>query len=439
MNPDELTPPPAIDPDLPDRKLASRHQEAFLRLGHKLNSATTAEQAGHIIIEIADELIGFDACMFGLYSPAENMIHGLVGYDVLDGRRVRMPNPYTGIASPRIHRALRHGGQLILRQNAEEECQDSNPFGDKARPSASILDVPIREAGKVIGLLTIQSYQYNAYSPPDLKMLEALADYCGGALERIRAQEALLETGRIFRGELEQRVQERTTALKDANQQLEAFCYSVSHDLRAPLRAMRGYTQILLQDYPGRLDAAGEKFLRRISISAETMDRLINDLLEYSRISRMELQLGAVAMEEVLQSVLGELRNDIQSKSAAIEIVSPLPEVLGHRRILQQVFLNLTSNALKYVTGRPEIQIRAEPRATSVRILVRDNGIGVAPEYHERIFRVFERLHAAETYPGTGVGLAIVQKGVERMNGRVGVESAGAQGSTFWVELPCHG
>ncbi len=237
---------------------------------------------------------------------------------------------------------------------------------------------------------------------------------------------------------LEERVRARTAELEDRNAELEAFAYSISHDLRAPLRAMQGFSLALLEDYGDRLDAAGRRYAERVITAARTMDRLIDDLLAYSRLARAELRLVPLDLGRLMRSSLDQLDGEVQGREARITVAEPLPAVVGHGATLAQVFVNLIANAIKFVpTGRaPEVLVRAEPQGQRVRVWVEDNGIGIAAEHHERIFRVFERLHRAEDYPGTGIGLAIVRKGVERMGGRVGLESALGSGSKFWIDLP---
>jgi signal transduction histidine kinase len=237
---------------------------------------------------------------------------------------------------------------------------------------------------------------------------------------------------------LEERVRARTAELEDRNAELEAFAYSISHDLRAPLRAMQGFSLALLEDYGDRLDEAGRRYAERVITAARTMDRLIDDLLAYSRLARAELRLVPLDLGRLVRSSLDQLDGEVRGRQARITVAEPLPTVVGHGTTLAQVFANLVANAVKFVpAGRvPEVIIRAEQHGGRVRVWVEDNGIGIAAEHHERIFRVFERLHRAEDYPGTGIGLAIVRKGVERMGGAVGLESALGSGSKFWIELP---
>lgn len=237
---------------------------------------------------------------------------------------------------------------------------------------------------------------------------------------------------------LERRVEQRTAELQSANLELEAFAYSVSHDLRAPLRAMEGFANALLEDYAHRLDRDGRDYCQHIVDSASRMDVLINNLLAYSRLGRTELRMHTVSLERAVREAIGQLASEIDKTKAQVVVEGAFPNVTAHHSTLVQVLANLISNAVKFVAPnvRPEVGIRAEPRDGSVRLWIEDNGIGIDDEHKERIFRVFDRLHGIESYPGTGVGLAIVSRAVNRLDGRCGVESFPGKGSRFWVEFP---
>jgi len=252
--------------------------------------------------------------------------------------------------------------------------------------------------------------------------------------ERRRAEEEL----RQYRERLEELVEQRTAELAEVNAELEAFAYSVSHDLRAPLRAMEGFAEALLEDYSDRLDEEGRDYARSIAEAAKRMDRLVCDLLAYSRIGRREIHLDHVDLEAVVEDLLVTLESEISRRGATVEVARPMPRVRAHYATLAQVVGNLLSNALKFVEppAAPRVKVWAEEDGEMVRLWVEDNGIGIAPEHQERIFRVFERLHGVDKYPGTGIGLAIVRRGAERMGGRVGVQSEPGRGSRFFVELP---
>jgi PAS domain S-box-containing protein len=237
--------------------------------------------------------------------------------------------------------------------------------------------------------------------------------------------------------ELERRVEQRTSQLKMANEQLEAFAYSVSHDLRSPLLGLQGLATVLLEDYGERLDDLGREYVRTMATTAQGLVDLIQNLLEYSRLGAVGVSLLPVDPRLALRDALASLGSEIEISGGHISVPDRLPMVVGHPPTLAQIFLNLLSNGLKFVPPgcRPEIRVEAEPRGSFVRLWVRDNGIGISPEYHGRIFKVFERLHGTDTFPGNGVGLAIVAAGVRSMGGRVGVESGAGAGSSFWFEL----
>jgi PAS domain S-box-containing protein len=248
----------------------------------------------------------------------------------------------------------------------------------------------------------------------------------------------LLSRVRQDAAELERRVAERTVQLQEINEELDTFAYSISHDLRAPLRAVQSFAEILMEHSEQEVDPDRGEFLGRILSAAHGMDQLIQDLLSYSRLSRQDIMLQTVNLAQVVREVTEQLELTGGGGDYHLEICGELPPVTGNHAVLVQVLLNLFSNAIKYVAEgvTPELRLRAERREALVRVSLQDNGIGIAPQHRERIFKVFERLHGSESYPGTGVGLAIARKAVTRLGGRIGVDSEPGKGSTFWVELP---
>jgi signal transduction histidine kinase len=234
----------------------------------------------------------------------------------------------------------------------------------------------------------------------------------------------------------EQIVAERTAELRETNAQLEAFVYTIAHDLRAPLRAISGYAYLLEQDLNHALDDESRQRLGRMKASAALMDRLILDLIAFGRTARAEMELAPVDVQRAWLAALAQTSTQRDETGAQIETIGALPVVIGHEATLTQALANLLGNAMKFVAPGvvPKVTIRSEDLGDRVRLWVEDNGIGIPAAMQERAFRLFERLHGSQ-YGGTGIGLSIVRKGVERMGGHVGVVSEPDQGSRFWLEM----
>ncbi|WP_297324986.1 PAS domain S-box protein [Nitrosomonas sp.] len=238
--------------------------------------------------------------------------------------------------------------------------------------------------------------------------------------------------------DLEKRITERTAELKALNQSLESFVYSVSHDLKAPLRGVEGYSRLLEEDYADRLDDEGRLFISNIRTGVTRMNELINDLLAYSRIERRKLESNGLDLTIVVHQVLEERDEDIASHQ--IEIAAHLPPLMarGDREGLALVLRNLLENAIKFSkhSAHPRIEFGASQDNHHITLWIRDNGIGFDMKYNQRIFEIFERLHRLEDYPGTGIGLALVKKAMQRMGGRVWAQGVPGEGATFYLELP---
>jgi PAS domain S-box-containing protein len=258
--------------------------------------------------------------------------------------------------------------------------------------------------------------------------------------QRKRTEEALRlakEQLDQYAQDLENRVAKRTASLKGTIRSLQGVLYHVAHDLRAPLRMLSGFTQLLMDTQAPRLDAEGKDYAVRIVAAAIRMDRLILDLLAYGRLGHLRPAISPVELEGSIDGVLLQMAEQIAATKAQVDVDRPLPAVRADPELLKLALANLLQNALTYVAPQvvPRVRFWAEQRGTRVRLWVEDNGIGIDPAHRERVFRIFERLHAAGKYSGTGIGLALVAKAMERMDGSAGVEPNPGGGSRFWLEL----
>jgi PAS domain S-box-containing protein len=291
----------------------------------------------------------------------------------------------------------------------------------------SLAFLPLTFESRLLGKFMIYYDLPHHFTPEELRPAQTIVNQVAFAVERRRTGE-----------NLERMVNERTTSLREAIAQMEEFSYSVSHDLRAPVRAMQCYAEVLLEDYGGQLDEHAKKYLDRIIRGGTRMDRLIQDILTYSRLSRREIQLQPISLDTLTRELVRQYLDMGPSGQANISVEGQLSSVVGHEASLSQAISNLLNNAVKFVAPgtAPKVRVRTERRNGDVRLWIEDNGIGIKPEYQHRLFSVFERVHPEKNYEGTGIGLAIVRKAAERMGGKAGVESDGVTGSRFWIQLP---
>ena len=295
---------------------------------------------------------------------------------------------------------------------------------------ADLIAVPLLAPGRTLGAIVMKmTGGQREFTDSDLALAEDLAVRIAAAIANTQLYQESLEAGLAL--------QKLNSELKRANEDLNQFAYSASHDLQEPLRMVAIYSQMLATEFGGRLGERGDLYIRYAVQGAKQMQMLVRDILAYTRAGDVSDQkITPVAVGLALGTVLVNLDTAIQETGAEIE-AGDLPEVMVHEVHLVQLLQNLVGNALKY-RGRekPKVRISAELEGDRWRISVQDNGIGIAPEYAEQVFGIFKRLHSAAEYPGTGVGLAICQKIVERYGGRIGVESVEGAGSVFWFTLP---
>jgi PAS domain S-box-containing protein len=303
------------------------------------------------------------------------------------------------------------------------------------------VSLPLKDAGgATFGVLGIFSDRPNAFTPEEVRLLEELAgDMAFGITvlrTRIERNQAEAEILRLNQ-ELEQRVADRTTQLEAANKELEAFSYSVSHDLRTPLRAIDGFSHILLEDYTDKLDDEGKRLLNVVRDNTSRMGQLIDDILKFSRTGRLELTFAEIDMERLAHEVFEELQPSVTGRKLQLEI-EPIPAVTGDRTMMRQVFVNLLSNAIKF--SRPKeaarIKVGGSIEGNEAIYYVKDNGVGFDMQYVDKLFGVFQRLHSVDEFEGTGIGLSIVKRIITRHGGRVWAEGKVNEGATIYFALP---
>jgi PAS domain S-box-containing protein len=312
---------------------------------------------------------------------------------------------------PRILDRIRRG-ELIDHYETVRQRKDGS------RIDISLTVSPIKDAtGKIIGVSKIAR---------DISERKKVERELQEAKERLAAANQ----------DLEKRIETRTASLKEAVAQMEEFSYTVSHDLRTPLRGMAIYSAALMEDYSANLPPEAVHYLKRIADNAALLDKMILDVLTFSRIARAELRLEVISLNRLLAEFTEQYKT-VPPPRAELQ-VGQLLDVMGHKPSLIQIISNLLNNAAKFVPAgvAPKVRIWTERRDSEVRLWVEDNGIGIPPEYQHRLFGMFERVHPHLSYEGSGVGLAIVRKATERMGGKAGVESDGVNGSRFWIQLP---
>jgi signal transduction histidine kinase len=298
----------------------------------------------------------------------------------------------------------------------------------------SIGMVPLVCRGELLGSLNLSFDRVGGPSVEEFELGREVADVIALAVLQAQLRDALEKQA----AELERRVIERTRELSEVNVELEGYVRSVSHDLRAPLRAVHGFGNMLLEETGHKLGKTEREYVERIVSASGRMVALVRDLLDYSRLGREDVQVRPIDLLHVVEEAQDLLQSELDDRRAKVEVQSPLLPVVGHHSSLVQTVVNLLSNAAKFVAKgvEPRIRVRTEAAGDRVRFWVEDNGIGIPPADQERMFRMFERLNVASQYPGTGIGLAIVRRAVERMGGTMGVESRPGEGSRFWIELP---
>jgi PAS domain S-box-containing protein len=357
--------------------------------------------------------------------PLEEEGHGVQSRVIRSGESMLLPDYEIYMNTAASHYYVDESGKTIHETQADIE-----------RAHSGIL-VPLKVGGDVVGVVQVLSNKFGDYDEQQLHFLEALATHASSAITNAR----------LF-AELEKRFEERSEQLDDANRELDTFTYSLSHDLQAPVRGINGFAQILKESYTNCLPEEAQKYLNLIQSNAQKMNQLTEGLLALSRLEHHSLNIQLVSPRAIVEQVLDELRPVLDERQAKINL-SELPQVKADPTMLRQVYLNLLSNALKFTRQRQAAVIEIgylihAPSAAEIgpaeeikKIIyfVRDNGVGFDSHYANHLFGVFQRLHSSQQFEGSGVGLSIVRRIVNRHGGRVWAESEVDHGATFYFTL----
>lgn len=383
----------------------------------ELSSAKSIENIQHIVAFSARKLTGADGATIVLrdnnqcYYADEDAISPL-----WKGKRFPMEMCISGWV-------MLHNEKAVI----ADIYTDSRIPHDAYRPTfvKSLLMIPVNTR-EPIAAIGIYWSRINTPSSQEINLVESLADATSRTIENIQ-----------LNAQLEERVKVRTRQLEAVNKELETFTYSVSHDLKAPLRGIDGYSRLLMELYGNTLNEEAQRFIATIRSSTQQMNQLIEDLLHYSRLERSQLQVRPLKINPYIDTILKMHDEELRVHHFKVKINIPDTEVMVDPNGIQIVLRNLIGNAIKFTknAAHPEIRISMEEKPDSCLLTVSDNGIGFDMKYSERIFEIFQRLQRAEDYPGTGVGLAMVAKAMQRMNGKVWAESEPGTGSTFFLEF----
>ncbi len=417
---------------LENERRARHTAEVLLKTSHTLARSLDIDQVLDNLLVNLENLVPYDSACVMLRHGSQLAVYATRGYERwTDPAAVRrLTFEIDSETNPTAYQLVTQQVSVLIPDTRQ------NPYWqrDAGEHVLSWFGVPLVYDDDVIGMYSVDKTVPDFFNRDHVKLAESLAGYAAVAIKNAQ----LYRQTERHAAELEQRVAARTAELAVRNRELETFTYSVSHDLKAPLRGIDGYSRLLLEDHGPSLNDEGRAFLHTIRRATLQMNQLIEDLLAYSRLERRPLQAAQVNLKTLVESVLAERADVIPARGAVVRVDAPDVVVLADPDGLTMALRNLVDNALKFTgsTSTPMIEIGGQTNSYACIIWVKDNGIGFSMKFHSRIFDIFQRLHRAEEYPGTGIGLAIVRKAMERMGGKTWAESEPGQGATFYLEIP---
>jgi signal transduction histidine kinase len=421
--------------DITERKRAEeqlRRSADRLAMLHDMDQAIVSAQSlaeiGRAAVARIRRMVPCQRCSVVVFDAQRREAHMIAGFSA--GAQLQ-PSPVpSGEAT--AGEALRSGALVYIE---DLSTVDDNPPAYRQLLSEGIrtvLSVPLLVAGEAIGVITLGSSNPAAFTADDRDIALEIATPLAIAIQQARLREQLNRQA----AELERRVAERSAAVRAVTAELETVLYSVSHDLRAPLRQLLGFSRLLL-DEPGReLDASAMHYAQRIHEAADHMSTLVDDLVNLSRIGRQDLLRREVSLTPLVEDLVGQFRSETDGRSIEWKI-DELPSVVGDPALIRLALTNLLANAVKFTRPRQQatIRIRAVESEGQVGVAVEDNGVGFKMSYAGKLFGMFQRLHRADEFEGNGAGLAVVQRIAHKHGGRVWAEAEPDRGATFFLTL----
>lgn len=401
----------------------------LLRVSNELSRSRTLDVLCQRAIELGQKALGYDRLSIWLVAEDRETMQGTFGVDEAGNIRNECHFSHPIALRPMMVEIVQKGVTSILEEDHPLYNDRSEIVG-----RGQLFAVGLWDGVEMIGCLNLDNlFSHLAFTERDQELLELYASVLGHLCTLKRVQEALS----TLMQELEQRVVERTAELEAKNRELETLTYSVSHDLRSPLRGIDGYSSLLLEEYQDTLIGAGQQYLNMIRLATSQMHRLLKDLSTYLSFEQRIIQKSFVHLSPLIQNLLSSYSEEIQSRGVQITVNVPFEVVFADEEVLSLVLHNLLDNALKFTKDvvHPRIEIGGRETEDGCILWVKDNGIGFDMKYHDRIFELFQHLNHVEEYPGAGIGLAVVRKAMQRLGGEAWAESSSGEGAIFFLEI----